>query len=92
MSDSEHIAAEIARLQAEQEYWDAMRFKAQRALEDLPPDDGMYTNNVREELKARLAFAIYQLQQIILELNRLERERAEHARGTHGDQLGRTFG
>jgi hypothetical protein len=92
MSDPGQLAAEIARLQEEQIYWDAMRQKAQRALEDLPADSGMYTNNTREELKARLAFAVYQLQQIIMELNRLERERAELARGTHGDQCGRSFG
>jgi hypothetical protein len=89
MPDSEAIAAEISRLQAEQAYWDAVRLNAHRELEDLPPDDGMYTNNAREELKSRLANAIYQLQQIVLELNRLERERELLRVPT--DQIGRTF-
>jgi len=92
MTDSELIAAEISRLEAEQTYWEGMRRNASWALADLPPDEGMYTNNAREELKALLANAIYHLQQIAQELNRLQREREEKALKVQSDQMGRTFG
>ncbi len=91
MVDSETIAAQIGRLQAEQAYWEGVRRNASWALADLPPDQGLYTNNAREELKSQLANAIYHLQMIAQELNRLQREREEQALKTQADQIGRTF-
>ena len=91
MTGSEIIAAEISRLEAEQIYWEGVRRNANWALTDLPADQGMYTNNAREELKSQLASAIYHLQQIAQELNRLQREREEKALKAQTDQIGRTF-
>ena len=91
MTDSQTIAAEISRLEAEQIYWEGIRRNASWALADLRPDSGMYTNNALEELKSQLATAIYHLQEIVQELNRLQRERDEKAAKTQADQIGRTF-
>ena len=91
MADSETIAAEMSRLEADQTYWEGVRRNASWALADLPPDPGMYTNNAREELKSRLANAIYHLQEIVQQLSRLQREREEQALKARADQIGRTF-
>jgi len=91
MADSEPIAAEISRLEAERTYWEGVRRNANWALADLPPDQGMYTDNTREALKSQLANAIYHLQQIVQELNRLERERTQELLKPPTVQIGRTF-
>ncbi len=51
----------------------------------------MYTDNTRDALKSQLANAIYHFQQIVQELNRLERERTQELLKPPTVQIGRTF-
>jgi len=91
MTNSATIAAEISRLEAEQIYWEGVRRNASWALADFRADSGMYTDNALEQLKAQLANAIYHLQEIVQELNRLQREREEQAMRARAGEIGRTF-
>ena len=80
MTNLEHAAAERAKLYSERTYWEGVRRNANFALQDVARDDGAHTNNAEEQLKAQLATAIYQLDRIAQELNRLDREREAEAR------------
>ena len=80
MTNLEHAAAERAKLYSERNYWEGVRRNANFELQDAARDNGAYTNNIEEQLKAQLAMAIYQLDRIAQELNRLEREREAQAR------------
>ena len=80
MTSLEHVAAERAKLYSERTYWEGVRRNANLELQDAPRDNGAYTNTIEEQLKAQLATAIYQLDRIAQELNRLEHEREAQAR------------
>src|SRR4051794_28483050 len=79
---SEHLAQRAGQLQAERVYWESMRRNAYFQLEQLQPTEGMYTDNVQEQLKSQLSMALFHLEEIAQELNSIREQQEAEARET----------
>jgi hypothetical protein len=81
---ADYVHEREGQLQAERAYWEGMRRQANAALQEhadqqLQEADlnrGQYTDNEQEQLKAQLSSAVFHLQEIAQEMDRI-RQRAE---------------
>jgi len=79
---SEYLAQRAGQLQAERVYWEGVRRNANLRLGEIEPSSGMYTDNVQEQIKAQLSAAVFHLEEIAQELNRIREQQAAEARET----------
>lgn len=85
---AEHLLQRASQLKAEQVYWEGMRRQANAALQEhanramLEADitQGMYTDNAQELLKSQQSSALFHLQEIAQELERIRQLAEAEAR------------
>jgi hypothetical protein len=85
---AEYLGERAGQLRAEQTYWEGVRRQANAKLEtranselqEADADRGMYIDNEQEQLKSQISSAIFHLQEISQELERLRQLEEAEAR------------
>jgi hypothetical protein len=85
---AEHLVQRAEQLQTEQAYWEGVRRqtnaqiqeRADSELQEADSNRAMYTDNEQEQLRAQMSGALFHLEEISRELQRIEQLREAEAR------------